>query len=184
MSYQVNITEWLKKIQEIQKPNAEKWEKKLQEKCASVRDRGALPRYYVTVRDSILDSSIQYRMDPGERYVFVALIVLAGTKGSGPVPGLISDNDLRSRPLDKVAHRLFIDTDLLLSTLEKAVEDDSIYLNGNGIFLTHFEDYQLTEYERQKPYRERKKRQAKAITPEEIEANEQRRKLHQDLKTK
>jgi len=43
------------------------------------------------------------------------------------------------------------------ATLKKSIADDSIFENGHGLFLTHFDDYQFTEYDRQKPYRERAK---------------------------
>jgi len=75
----------------------------------------------------------------------------------GPVSGLISDNDFRPMPHEYLAYVACCPLEIFEQTLKKGIEDDSIYENSHGIFLTHFDDYQFTEYDRQKPYRVVKK---------------------------
>jgi hypothetical protein len=114
--------------------------------------RNIKKRGWVVLRKGWLTSSIHYRMTMEERFVFSMLIVLADEKG--PVPGLISDNDCRAMPEDHLAHLCFAPLEVVQSTLQKGIEDESIFTNGHGVFLTHFKDYQFTEYDRQKKYRE------------------------------
>ena len=146
------------------------WDEVVTFKIAEAKDRGAKKRGWVVLRKTWLTSSINYRMELGEIAVFSKLIVMADE--FGPVPGLISDNDLRAMPHKYIAHQACCPLDVLESTLKKGKEDESIYENSRGIFLTHFDDYQFTEYDRQKPYREARKqsRVIKGMTPEEREA--------------
>lgn len=146
------------------------WDEVITIKIAEAKDRGAKKRGWVVLRKTWLTSSINYRMALEEIAVFSKLIVMADE--FGPVPGLISDNDLRSMPHEYLAHQAFCPLDVLESTLKKGIEDKSIYEDSRGIFLTHFDDYQFTEYDRQKPYREARKqsRIIKTMTPEEREA--------------
>jgi hypothetical protein len=131
------------------------WAKIIEEKIKEAKSRGAKKRGWVKIDKQWLRSSINYRMELGERAIFVSLLVMADE--FGPVPGLISDNDCRPMPHDYLAHQACCPIELFESTLEKCKEDDSIYENSHGIFLTHFDDYQFTEYDRQKPYRQAKK---------------------------
>ena len=131
------------------------WEKVVEEKIRVTKERGAKKRGWVVLRKSWLTSSINYRMVLDEIAVFSKLIVMADE--FGPVPGLISDNDCRPMPHDYIAHQACCPVEVLERVLEKSIEDDSIFENSHGIFLTHFDDYQFTEYDRQKPYRDAKK---------------------------
>lgn len=124
-------------------------------KISIAKARGLKKRGWVVLRKSWLTSSINYRMKLEEIAVFSKIIVMADE--FGPVPGLISDNDFRPMPHEYLAHQACCDIGLLESCLDKAIKDDSIYENSHGIFVTHFDEYQFTEYDRQKPYRERKK---------------------------
>jgi len=132
-----------------------KWEPIIQEKIREAKSRAAKKRGWVVLRKSWLTSSINYRMVLSEIAIYSKLIVMADE--FGPVPGLISDNDFRAMPYDYLAHQAYCPIELLKSTIQKSIEDDSIYVNGNGIFVTHFDEYQFTEYDRQKPYREKQK---------------------------
>lgn len=129
------------------------WPKVLDIMIAQVKARNIKKRGWVVLRKGWLTSSIHYRMTMEERFVFSMLIVLADEKG--PVPGLISDNDCRAMPHEHLAHLCFAPLEVVKSTLQKGIEDESMFENGHGVFLTHFRDYQFTEYDRQKPYRER-----------------------------
>jgi len=131
------------------------WDLIIKQKIEEAKNRNTKKRGWVVLRKSWLTSSINYRCDLEEIAVFSKLIVMADD--FGPVPGLISDNDFRPMPHEYLAHQACCPLEVLESTLDKGKEDDSIYENSNGIFLTHFDDYQFTEYDRQKPYREAKK---------------------------
>jgi hypothetical protein len=131
------------------------WEAVVDLKISLVNSRGAKKRGWVVLRKSWLTSSINYRMSLAEIAVFSKIIVMADE--FGPVPGLISDNDCRPMPHEYLAHQACCPPEIFEECLKKAVEDNSIYENSHGIFVTHFDDYQFTEYDRQKPYREAKK---------------------------
>jgi hypothetical protein len=139
--------------QEHEARKARDWPAVIDLKISQVQMRSARKRGWVVLRKSWLTSSINYRMALDEIAVFSKLIVMADE--FGPVPGLISDNDFRAMPHEYLAHQACCPVEVLESTLEKAKADDSIYEDGHGIFLTHFDEYQFTEYDRQKPYRER-----------------------------
>jgi len=165
-------------VEEARKRGA--WAEVLQLKIAEAKSRGAKKRHWVVLRKSWLTSSINYRMELGEIAVFSKLIVMADE--FGPVPGLISDNDFRGMPHDYLAHQACCPLEIFESTLKKAIEDNSIYENSHGIFLTHFDEYQFTEYDRQKPYREAK-RQARGIrdkTSAELEEENRARRAAYD----
>ena len=164
-----------------------KWESVLQNKISEAKARGAKKRDWVVLRVTWLTSSINYRMELSEIAVFSKLIVMADA--FGPVPGLISDNDFRAMPHEYLAHQACCPIEVFESTLKKAQEDDSIYENGNGIFLTHFDEYQFTEYDRQKPYRQaRRDKKREELSPEETrkvnEENARRVALHKTMKSK
>lgn len=133
----------------------EHWDKVIEEKIADAKKRGSRKRGWVKLDKAWLTSSINYRMELGEIAVFSKLIVMADE--FGPVAGLISDNDFRPMPHDYLAHQACCPVEVFEQTIKKGIADDSIYENSRGIFLTHFDDYQFTEYDRQKPYRQRKK---------------------------
>jgi len=135
------------------------WSKIIEEKIANAKERSYKKRGWVKFTKSWLTSSINYRMALDEQAVFSKLIVMADEYG--PVPGLISDNDFRAMPHEHLAHLATCPIETLEETIKKAVADDSIFENGRGLFLTHFDDYQFTEYDRQKPYRQRKKEQGR-----------------------
>ena len=146
-----------------------KWDPIIDQKIAEAKARNAKKRGWVVLRKSWLTSSINYRMALDEIAVFSKLIIMADE--FGPVPGLISDNDFRAMPHEYLAHQACCSVEVFESTLKKAIGDDSIYENSHGVFLTHFDEYQFTAYDRQKPYREAKRdraRQAVDLSPEGV----------------
>jgi len=142
-----------KQIRDAQKRGS--WAEVIDLKIKIAKTRGVKKRGWVVLRKSWLTSSINYRMDLNEMAVFSKLIVMADE--FGPVPGLISDNDFRPMPHEYLAHQACCPLELFEETIKKCIKDDSAYENSHGIFLTHFDEYQFTEYDRQKPYREAKK---------------------------
>ena len=136
-----------------------KWDKVIQDKIKEAQKRGSKKRGWVVLRKQYLTSSINYRMSGEQRDVFVKLILMGDE--FGPVPGLISDNDFRPMPHEYLAHQACCSLEVFKETLKKGIEDDSIYENSHGIYLTHFDEYQFTEYDRQKPYRQAKKEQGR-----------------------
>lgn len=131
------------------------WESVVELKIKIAKNRAYRKRGWVKLNKSWLTSSINYRMEISEQGVFSKVLVMADE--FGPVPGLISDNDFRPIPHEYLAHQACCTLELFEQTLKKCIEDDSAFENSHGIFLTHFDDYQPTEYDRQKPYREAKK---------------------------
>ena len=142
------------------------WAEVIGIKIAEAKERGSKKRGWVVLRKSWLTSSINYRMEPDERAAFVALIVLADEQG--PVAGLISDNDLRPMPIRFLAELSHIPLEIFESCIKKGIEDGSIFDSKYGIFITHFDDYQFTQYDRQKPYRQRKAK--KELSAEDLAA--------------
>lgn len=101
----------------------------------------------------ILHGSINYQLSPEEQVVWIKLLCLAGLLG---LEGSIADNDHRAFPRNFLSHELHTTLEILESTLAKCKEEGRITEDEEGIHITHWSAYQ-SEYERQKPYRERKK---------------------------
>ena len=99
-----------------------------------------------------LHGSVSSQLEPDERSVWDELICLAGLCG---LDGLIADHDRRPFPHSYIAHELHISEELLERTLAKCEEEGRIKEDEHGIHLTNWATYQ-SEYERQKPYRQKK----------------------------
>lgn len=140
------------------------WAQVVKDKIVIAKNRGYKKRGWIKIPKSRLSSSINYRMELSEQAVWEKLLLMADE--NGPVPGLISDNDFRAMPHDFLAHLATCPIEIFEATLEKGKADDSIFENGHGIFMTHFDDYQFTEYDRQRGYRQAKK-QRKLLDSEE-----------------
>ncbi|MBV6343654.1 hypothetical protein [Candidatus Magnetobacterium casense] len=143
------------KVAETEARIRKDWEALVNLKIERVKSRTAWKRGWVVLRKSWLTSSINYRCTLEEIAVFSKLIVMADE--FGPVPGLISDNDLRAMPYEYLSHVACCPLEVFRNTVEKSKLDESIYENGHGIFIIHFDDYQFTEYDRQKKYRQAKR---------------------------
>lgn len=100
-----------------------------------------------------LHGSIVYQLEEAEQSVFDKLLCFAGECNRD---GQISDNDGRPFPKDHIAHELHTSMELLESTLEKCIKEGRIAENGTGLHITNWATYQ-SEYQRQKPYRGKKK---------------------------
>ena len=120
--------------------------------------RGRKPRAWVKIDcNGILRGSVNWILTLEEQAVWVKMI--AYSEVCGGQPGYIEDNDGRGLPREFLSHELHCPMEILESTIEKMVKNESVKVNGTGsIFLVHFADYQFTEYDRQKPYRQAKQK--------------------------
>jgi len=116
--------------------------------------RGGGRRTYIKLNCyGILHGSINYQLTEAEQGIWVKLLCLAG---ECLFEGLIADNDKRPLPHAFIAHGLHTSEELLESTLTKCKEEGRITEDGQGIHITNWKAYQ-SEYERQKPYRQKGK---------------------------
>ncbi len=98
-----------------------------------------------------LEGSIRYQLEADERGVWYDLLNLSAICVN---PGTISDKDSRPYPHSFIANRLNVATELLERTLKKCIDEGRISDNDTGIHITNWKAYQ-SEYERQKPYRQK-----------------------------
>ena len=134
--------------------------------------RGQTARRWVKLHvNGFLMGSVRWQLTPAERSVWIDLICLAGLGGT---PGVIADNDNRPYPHSFIANRLNVPRSLLNSTLKKCKDEGRIIENGEGIHITHWTEYQ-SEYERQKPSRDKKRGQLSPEQKELIERQNERR---------
>lgn len=119
--------------------------------------RGRKPRYWVKLDcQGILHGSINYLLTLEEQALWIKLIAFAEVCG-GP-PGMVQDNEDRGLPHEFIAHELHCPVKILDSMLKKMTDDNAIKESGRGVIeLVNFPAYQFTEYDRQKPYRDKKK---------------------------
>ncbi len=100
-----------------------------------------------------LDGSIRYQLEPAERSVWYDLLNFSAICAT---PGIIADKDGRPYPKSFIANRLNIDLNLLEQSLKKCIDEGRISEVNDGVLeITHWGSYQ-SEYQRQKPYREKK----------------------------
>jgi hypothetical protein len=74
-------------------------------------------------------------------------------------PGRIADRDGRPYPRSFLAGRLNITEELFNKALKKSVDEGRIRDDKGVLTIVHWERYQ-SEYDRQRPYREAKKRES------------------------
>lgn len=115
--------------------------------------RASWKRTYIKLHiNPCLQGSIRYQLDASERGVWYDLIMFSAICAT---PGVISDSDHRPYPHAFIANRLNITEELLERTLGKCADEGRITEDEHGIHITNWKAYQ-SEYERQKPYREKK----------------------------
>ena len=106
-----------------------------------------------------LDGSIRYQLEPDERGVWYDLLNFSAICAK---PGTIADKDERPYPLTFIANRLNISLELLEETLKKCIEEGRIKDIDGVIQIVNWGAYQ-SEYQRQKPYREKKDLYAEVV---------------------
>ena len=110
--------------------------------------RRAWVKLYIT---GILHGSIRWQLEPDERSVFIDLLCMAGECSK---EGKICDNDSLPFPRSYIANHLNIATELLERTIKKCIDTKRIDEEDGVLVITNWTSYQ-SEYERQKPYRQR-----------------------------
>jgi len=107
-----------------------------------------------------LDGSIRYQLEPAERSVWYDLLNFSAICAE---PGIIADKDGRPYPRSFIANRLNIDVELLDTALAKCIDEGRIMeINGGVIVIVNWSSYQ-SEYQRQKPYRDKKNEDVESI---------------------
>ena len=101
----------------------------------------------------LLHGSVSYQLSEAEQSVWVKLLCFAGLCGND---GLIADHDLRPFPHPFIIHEIHTSEDMFETTLAKCKDEGRISEDGQGIKITNWTKYQ-SEYDRQKPWRDRKK---------------------------
>lgn len=119
--------------------------------------RGRKPRTWIKIDcEGILRGSINYLLSLDGQAIWVKMIALSEVCGGRP--GYIEDNNQRGLPYDYIAHELHCTVELLKFVLDKMSNDEAVKIEDSGaIHLVNFHHYQFSEYDRQKPYRDRKK---------------------------
>lgn len=120
--------------------------------------RGRKPRTWVRMDcEGLLRGSINYLLTLEGQAVWFKMIALSEICGGRP--GFIEDNNEKGIPLNYIAQELHCTTEIFETVLKTMINDGAIKKNGTGsIELVNFHHYQFSEYDRQKPYREAKKR--------------------------
>jgi len=120
--------------------------------------RGINKRTWVKLDcQGVLHGSINWMFTLEEQAVFLKLIPMAAVYCK--VPGIISDNEGHALPREFIAHELHCSKEILDSVITKGSQDNCLRDTMNGLQLVNFEHYQFTEYDRQRPYREKKRQQ-------------------------
>ncbi len=104
--------------------------------------------------EGVLRGSINYLLSLDGQAIWIKMIALSEVCGGRP--GYIEDNDERGLPHEYIAQELHCPVELFDLVLDKMKGNGAIEINGSGsIQLVNFNKYQFSEYDRQKPYREK-----------------------------
>ena len=132
--------------------------------------RGIKKRTWVKLDcQGVLHGSINWLFTLEEQAVFLKLIPMAAVYCKEP--GTIADNEGNPMPQEFIAQELHCSVALLESVIEKGERDKCLKDTDQGLVLVNFKEYQFTEYDRQKPYRQSKKKER---TPEQLAAANKR----------
>ena len=112
-------------------------------------------RYVKMFVSECLEGTIRFDFDPSERGVWYDLVILSGRMR---VKGLICARPGTPYPHSWIAGVLNVPLDLLDRTLAKCEKTQRIEEGDDGIRILNWHKYQ-SEYERQRPYREAKKKE-------------------------
>jgi hypothetical protein len=119
--------------------------------------RGSGSRTWIKLYpQGMLHGSITYQLSEPEQAVWVKLLCFAGEINRD---GQISDNDGRPFPLEFIAHEIHTTVERLESTIKRCKEEGRILDDGHGLYIANWKIYQ-SEYNRQKPYRDKQKKTA------------------------
>jgi len=104
------------------------------------------------VKESLI-GTIRFDFTPAERGVWFDLLALAG---NSRFDGVIAPGEGSKYPHPWIAATLDIPLELLEQTLEKCQQSRRIIEDADGIHIVNWTKYQ-SEYQRQKPYRQKEK---------------------------
>ena len=123
--------------------------------------RGRKPRTWVRMDcDGILRGSINYLLPLDGQAVWIKMVALSEVCGGRS--GCIEDNNNNGLPHEYIAQELHCNIELFELVIKKMKGDGAVRINGTGaIELVNFNHYQFSEYDRQKPYRDAKKKREK-----------------------
>jgi len=99
----------------------------------------------------MLHGSVRWELEPEERATWVDLLLLAGECSKG---GLICDNDKKPLPIQYIASHFNVSLKLLERTLMKCEAQNRISREDGILKVNNWNTYQ-SEYDRQKPYRQK-----------------------------
>ena len=102
-----------------------------------------------------LHGSINWQLTLEEQAIWIKSFAYSAVCGGKP--GIIQDNDGKALPHWYIANELHCPLEVFESTLEKCIAANRMSENEHGIDIINFAAYQFTEYDRQKPYRDKKK---------------------------
>ena len=123
--------------------------------------RGIKKRTWVKLDcQGVLHGSINWLFTLEEQAVFLKLIPMAAVYCKEP--GTIADNEGNPMPQVFIAQELHCSVELLQSVITKGEKDKCLKDTDHGLVLVNFKQYQFTEYDRQKPYRQTKKKEPTA----------------------
>jgi len=100
-----------------------------------------------------INGSIRYQLTPSERGVWYDLLSLSSLCSN---TGDICDRDGKAFPLTYIANRLNIRLPLLKATIEECTNEGRLTQDEHGLHITNWDKYQ-SEYDRQKPYRKKRR---------------------------
>jgi hypothetical protein len=129
--------------------------------------RGTKKRTWVKLDcQGVLHGSINWLFNLEEQAVFLKLIPMAAVYCK--TPGTIADNEGKPLSREFIAYELHCPVETLNSVIDKGTKDNCLKDTEEGLVLVNFSRYQFTEYDRQKPWRERQREKKKK---EQIDPN-------------
>ncbi|MGA2670447.1 MAG: hypothetical protein ABSF21_03390 [Dehalococcoidia bacterium] len=118
--------------------------------------RGIKRRTWVKLDcQGVLHGSINWLFNLEEQAVFLKLIPMAAVYCK--TPGTIADNEGKPLSREFIAYELHCPVETLNSVIDKGTKDNCLKDTEQGLVLVNFPLYQFTEYDRQKPWRERQR---------------------------
>jgi len=116
--------------------------------------------------DECLTGTVREDLSPEERSVWYDILLFAGRNRPA---GHISANKTTPISRKRLAAILNIPLGLLNRSIKKFEESERISINSKGIIrITNWDKYQFTDYDRQKPYRQKSRAEKAQAFREEM----------------
>lgn len=105
------------------------------------------------IKESLL-GTIREDLTAEERGMWYDFLLLAG---NSRIPGIICANEDSPLPIKRIAGILNVTEELVNQSIQKFLKSGRITMDNQGIIrIVNWSKYQYSDYERQKPYRQRK----------------------------